>query len=109
MPVHGVVLPHDPLSGCVHAPPLHPSFVHAFPSSVHAAVLFGCVHAPPLHTSFVHAFPSSVHAAVLFGCVHAPTALQTSFVQALLSVAHAVPLAAGTNWHRPDTHVSVVQ
>ena len=38
MPVHGVVPPHDPLSGCVHAPPLHTSFVHAFPSSAFAGL-----------------------------------------------------------------------
>src|SRR6187551_1458686 len=106
IPVHGAA-PQLPLLGCVQAPPLHTSFVQLSPSSVHAAVLFGCVQAPPLHRSFVHALPSSVHAAVLFGCVQTPAALHTSFVHALLSLAQAVPLAAGTNWHSPLTQLSV--
>src|SRR5262245_24768753 len=107
IPVHGVVPPQLPLSGCVQTPPLHTSFVHELLSLAHAAVLFGWVQAPLLHTSLVHTLPSSVHAAVLFGWVHAPVALHTSFVQTLLSVAHAVPLAAGTNWQTPDTQLSV--
>jgi hypothetical protein len=53
-----------------------------------------------VHASIVHGFPSlhcvdSVQQPEMTGCEHVPIEEQTSFVHALLSVAHASPVAAG--------------
>ena len=72
------------------------------------AALGGWVQAPPLQTSFVHALLSVAHAAVLFGWVQAPP-LQTSLVQTLPSSVHAVPLPSAAWPQAPALQVSVVQ
>src|SRR5262245_64296149 len=54
--------PVQGLPTCTQVPPLHVSGPLQKSPSSHGAVLFGCVQAPaPLHWSFVHALPSSVH------------------------------------------------